>query len=92
MGPIADARTDQLVYAAVTGIFEYNFNINKQNGSVKRNAFWGILRDANIKILFVVTAIIVAIVFHGHTQALCEKFPKLKNKFIDLMILGNNAN
>ena len=34
MGPIADARTDQLVYAAVTGIFEYNFNINKQVESV----------------------------------------------------------
>ena len=27
----------------------------------------------------------------GHIQALCEKFPKLKDKFIDLVIFGNNA-
>lgn len=28
---------------------------------------------------------------YGHIQALCEKFPKLKDKFIDLVIFGNNA-
>ena len=27
----------------------------------------------------------------GHIQALCERFPKLKDKFIDLVIFGNNA-
>lgn len=27
----------------------------------------------------------------GHIQALCEKFPALKDKFIDLVIFGNNA-
>ena len=27
----------------------------------------------------------------GHIQALCEKFPNLKDKFIDLVIFGNNA-
>ena len=29
--------------------------------------------------------------YSGHIQALCEKFPKLKDKFIDLVIFGNNA-
>lgn len=28
---------------------------------------------------------------YGHIQALCEKFPKLKDKLIDLVIFGNNA-
>ncbi|MBR5413666.1 MAG: NERD domain-containing protein [Fibrobacter sp.] len=28
---------------------------------------------------------------YGHIQALCEKFPKLKDKFVDLVIFGNNA-
>ena len=28
---------------------------------------------------------------YGHIQALCEKFPKLKDKFIDLVIFGNKA-
>jgi hypothetical protein len=28
---------------------------------------------------------------YGHIQALCEKFPTLKDKFIDLVIFGNNA-
>ena len=28
---------------------------------------------------------------YGHIQALCEKFPKMKDKFIDLVIFGNNA-
>ena len=28
---------------------------------------------------------------YGHIQALCEKFPALKDKFIDLVIFGNNA-
>lgn len=28
---------------------------------------------------------------YGHIQALCEKFPKLKDKFINLVIFGNNA-
>ena len=28
---------------------------------------------------------------YGHIQALWEKFPKLKDKFIDLVIFGNNA-
>ena len=28
---------------------------------------------------------------YGHIQTLCEKFPKLKDKFIDLVIFGNNA-
>ena len=28
---------------------------------------------------------------YGHIQALCEKFPKLKDKFIDLVIFRNNA-
>ena len=28
---------------------------------------------------------------YGHIQALCEKFPVLKDKFIDLVIFGNNA-
>lgn len=28
---------------------------------------------------------------YGHIQALCEKFPKLKEKFIGLVIFGNNA-
>lgn len=28
---------------------------------------------------------------YGHIQALCENFPKLKDKFIDLVIFGNNA-
>ena len=28
---------------------------------------------------------------YGHIQALCEKFPKLKDKVIDLVIFGNNA-
>lgn len=28
---------------------------------------------------------------YGHIQALCDKFPKLKDKFIDLVIFGNNA-
>ena len=27
----------------------------------------------------------------GHIQTLCEKFPNLKDKFIDLVIFGNNA-
>ena len=27
----------------------------------------------------------------GHIQALCEKFPALRDKFIDLVIFGNNA-
>ena len=48
MGPIADARTDQLVYAAVTGIFEYNFNINKRNGCVKRDALRETIKSMNI--------------------------------------------
>ena len=28
---------------------------------------------------------------YGHIQALCEKFPTLKDKFVDLVIFGNNA-
>ena len=28
---------------------------------------------------------------YGHIQALCEKFPTLKDRFIDLVIFGNNA-
>ena len=28
---------------------------------------------------------------YGHIQALCEKLPALKDKFIDLVIFGNNA-
>ena len=28
---------------------------------------------------------------YGHIMALCEKFPALKDKFIDLVIFGNNA-
>ena len=28
---------------------------------------------------------------YGHIQTLCEKFPKMKDKFIDLVIFGNNA-
>lgn len=28
---------------------------------------------------------------YGHIQALCEKFPTLKGKFINLVIFGNNA-
>ena len=28
---------------------------------------------------------------YGHIQTLCENFPKLKDKFVDLVIFGNNA-
>ena len=28
---------------------------------------------------------------YGHIQALCEKLPALKDKFVDLVIFGNNA-